>query len=89
MKVWGPQAPKGAEALSLVPHFDRPRKRVMFVLTLVSSMKNTRCGACAMAGNVQRNQWCRAFFTWGLRRSSAMRLFFVREIKSPQHDVNA
>ena len=37
MKVWVPQAPKGAEALSLVLHFDLPRKRVMFVLTLVSS----------------------------------------------------
>ncbi len=76
MKVRGPQAPKGAEAVNLVPRFDRPRKRVMLVLTLVSSMKTTRCGVCAMAGNVQRNQWRRAFSTWGLRRSSAMRLFF-------------
>ena len=47
---------KGAEALSLVPHSDLPRKRVMFVLTLVSSMKTTRRGACAMAGNVRRSQ---------------------------------
>ena len=76
MKVWVPQAPKGAEPLSRVPHSDRPRSRVMFVLTLVSSIKTTRCGVFAMAGNVQRNQWHRAFFTWGLRRSSAMRLFF-------------
>lgn len=89
MKVWVPQAPKGAEAFSRMPHFDLPRSRVMLVFTLVSSMKTTRCGACKVAGNFQRNQWFRAIFTWGLRRSSSMRLFFVREVKSPQHDINA
>ena len=76
MKVCVPHAPKGTEVLNLVAHFDLPRRRVMFVLTLVSSIETTRCVACAMADNVQRNQWWRAFFTWGLRRSSATRFFF-------------
>lgn len=38
MKVCVPQAPNGADEVSLVPRMDRPHGRVMFIFTLVSSM---------------------------------------------------
>lgn len=56
MKVWVPQAPKGAEALSRVPHFELPRKRVMLVLTLVSSIARQSLLA-AMRGNEDHTVW--------------------------------
>ena len=47
--------PQWVEVFSVAPHLDRPRKRAMFVLTLVPPMKTTLYGDCVMAGNVRRN----------------------------------
>ena len=89
MNVWVLQAPKEAQALRLVPHFDLPRKWVTFVLTLVSSIMTTRCGGL-------RDGWARpadpvvpCFLYMGFAPFVRDEAFFAREIKAPQHDMNA
>jgi hypothetical protein len=44
MKVWVPQRPNGAEARKRCPRRLRPRSRVIFVLSAVSSMNTRRAG---------------------------------------------
>ena len=44
MKVCVPQRPNGAEARKRCPRRLRPRNRVIFVLTAVSSMNTKRAG---------------------------------------------
>lgn len=78
IRVWVPQDPKGADAVSLLPRRGRPRIRVRLVLTDVLSMSTTRSGIALIAGTRCANQSARARFTLARLRSSAMRLFFVR-----------
>jgi hypothetical protein len=44
IKVWVPQRPNGAAARRRSPRRLRPRNRVIFVLTAVSSMNTKRAG---------------------------------------------
>ncbi|MCE8430402.1 hypothetical protein LZ186_02550 [Rhodovulum sulfidophilum] len=50
ISVCVPQLPNGASMLSLSPRGARPRRRVRFVFTAVSSKNTTGSGRAAMAG---------------------------------------
>ena len=50
MKVCVHQWPKGASASNRTPRSDRPRKRVILVVTAVSSIKINLCGSRRILG---------------------------------------
>jgi hypothetical protein len=63
MKVCVPQPPKGASIRSRCPRRARPRSRVRFVFTEVSSMKTSRSGCRRMKERRRSSQSRRASFT--------------------------
>src|SRR4030081_2607333 len=77
IKVCVPHLPKGAEALSRSPQGLRPRRRVIFVLVDVSSMKTSRFGSSRILGRRRAIQACRASFTSARSCSEASSVFFI------------
>src|SRR5258705_9762809 len=77
MKVCVRHLPKGASAMSRSPFRPRPRKGVMLVFTLVSSMKTSRAGWRRMNGWRRSYHVRRAALTSARSFSDASSVFFI------------
>ncbi len=76
MNVCVPQAPKGAVISKRLPRKLRPLRRVILVLTEVSSINTSRSGCAGILGMQYSNHSCRRCFTHARSRSVATSDFF-------------
>ena len=83
MNVWVRQWPKGASASSrAAPRGDRPRRRVILVVTAVSSINISRCGSRRILGIRRWRHSYRAARTRLRSLSAAISVFFICEAKA-------
>jgi hypothetical protein len=84
MKVCVPRRTKGAFAFSRCPRGARPRRRVIRVVTEVSSRNTSRSSRWHSKGISQRNQRRRRLATSARSISCAARAFFICPARPPE-----